>query len=241
MNVAAFLKMSYGIYLVASKSGDRVSGFVANTVFQVTSDPPKIAISCHKDNSSEKVIEESGVFSVSVLEKDTDAGLIGLFGYHTGNEDEKFERVEYITGVTGSPVILTHAIAWFECEVTEKFDLGSHLLIIGKVVGAEMPHPEKDPLTYEYFRKELKLLAPERSPTYIDKNKLKKEPEKPVETIPGKDPGGIYICSVCGYVYDPIIGDEDRGIPPGTPFEDLPEDWECPVCSAAKSLFISDN
>ena len=128
MNIAAFLKMSYGIYLVSSKKGEVVSGFVANTVFQVTSSPPEIAISCHKENSSARVIEESGIFSVSILEKDTDAGLIGLFGYHTGNEDEKFERVDYRIGVTGAPVILTHTIDYFECEVTNKFDLGSHNL-----------------------------------------------------------------------------------------------------------------
>jgi flavin reductase (DIM6/NTAB) family NADH-FMN oxidoreductase RutF/rubredoxin len=240
MNITAFLKMSYGIYLVSSKQGERISGFVANTVFQVTSFPPKIAISCHKDNSSANVIEESGVFSVSVLEKDTDAGLIGLFGYHSGNEDEKFERIDFKIGSTGSPVILTHAIAYFECQVEEKFDLGSHNLIIGKVIEAEMLHPEKDPLTYEYFRKELKMMAPERSPTFIDKNKLRKEPEKSVETKV-KETGNVYICSVCGYIYDPLIGDEERGIPPGTSFEDLPDNWECPVCSAAKSLFISEN
>ncbi|MFU8844508.1 MAG: rubredoxin [Bacteroidales bacterium] len=53
--------------------------------------------------------------------------------------------------------------------------------------------------------------------------------------------GGNYICTICAYVYDPEIGDPDRGIAPGTPFEDLPEDWVCPVCAAAKSFFISEN
>lgn len=46
-----------------------------------------------------------------------------------------------------------------------------------------------------------------------------------------------YQCSVCGYIYDPADGDEDGGIEPGTAFEDLPEDWECPVCGAPKSDF----
>lgn len=44
-------------------------------------------------------------------------------------------------------------------------------------------------------------------------------------------------CSVCGYVYDPEAGDPDTGIPPDTLFENLPEDWVCPVCGAAKDLF----
>ena len=46
-----------------------------------------------------------------------------------------------------------------------------------------------------------------------------------------------YRCSVCGYIYDPDEGDRDGGIEPGTAFEDLPEDWECPVCGAPKSDF----
>lgn len=46
-----------------------------------------------------------------------------------------------------------------------------------------------------------------------------------------------FVCSVCGYIYDPDVGDPDSGIAPGTPFEDLPEDWVCPVCGADKSMF----
>jgi len=46
-----------------------------------------------------------------------------------------------------------------------------------------------------------------------------------------------YVCSVCGYVYDPEVGDPDNDIPAGTAFEDLPEDWVCPLCGAGKELF----
>jgi rubredoxin len=46
-----------------------------------------------------------------------------------------------------------------------------------------------------------------------------------------------YECGICGYIYDPNIGDEDAGIPPGTSFEDLPDDWECPICGAPKEEF----
>ena len=44
-------------------------------------------------------------------------------------------------------------------------------------------------------------------------------------------------CTVCGYEYDPAKGDPDKGIAPGTPFDQLPEDWVCPVCSVGKELF----
>ena len=46
-----------------------------------------------------------------------------------------------------------------------------------------------------------------------------------------------YVCSLCGYEYDPAVGDEANGIPAGTPFENLPDDWECPICSAGKDMF----
>lgn len=46
-----------------------------------------------------------------------------------------------------------------------------------------------------------------------------------------------YVCEICGYIYDPEKGDPDSGIEPGTPFEDIPEDWSCPQCSATKSQF----
>ena len=46
-----------------------------------------------------------------------------------------------------------------------------------------------------------------------------------------------YKCTICGYVYDPVLGDPDSKIAPGTAFEKLPEDWVCPVCGAGKDVF----
>lgn len=256
MNLEAFFKMTYGLYLIASSHGDDRAGYIANTAFQVTASPAQIAISCHKDNTSARIIEESGVFSISVLEKETDAGLIGLFGYKSGNEKEKFDRVNYKTGKNGAPVILTHSTAYFECEVVDKFDVGSHYLFIGKVTEGEIIN-ESDPLTYDYFRNEMKLAAPERAPTYIDKSKLKSTEKDASREAPDKeeevaneqatapdaavDDGPNFICPICAYVYEPAIGDETQGIAPGTQFADLPDDWVCPICAAAKSVFIYEN
>lgn len=46
-----------------------------------------------------------------------------------------------------------------------------------------------------------------------------------------------YVCDVCGYEYDPTVGDPDNGIPAGTPFEELPDDWSCPLCGVGKDEF----
>ena len=47
-----------------------------------------------------------------------------------------------------------------------------------------------------------------------------------------------YLCDVCGYIYDEAVGDPDGGIAPGTPFEDIPDDWVCPECGATKAAFL---
>jgi len=59
----------------------------------------------------------------------------------------------------------------------------------------------------------------------------------PVGEIVIKTATGKYICTVCGYVYDPEVGDPKNGIPPGTAFEDLPDDWTCPRCGTDKTNF----
>jgi len=50
-----------------------------------------------------------------------------------------------------------------------------------------------------------------------------------------------YVCNVCGYVYDPAIGDDDNDIAPGTLFEDLPDDWVCPLCGVEKDQFEEES
>jgi len=50
-----------------------------------------------------------------------------------------------------------------------------------------------------------------------------------------------YVCNICGYVYDPAVGDPDSGVKPGTAFENLPADWVCPVCGASKADFSPEN
>lgn len=50
-----------------------------------------------------------------------------------------------------------------------------------------------------------------------------------------------YVCKLCGYIYDPAVGDPDNNVPPGTEFDKLPENWVCPVCGAGKEEFEPEN
>lgn len=237
MDIKAFFKLSYGLFVISSKYGDKINGYIANTAFQVTAEPPKLAISCHKDNLSSDIILKSKGFSISVLEKETDPDLIGLFGYNSGKNKNKFEQTNYKYGKTGMPVVLDNTIAYFECEVVDVIDVGTHYLFIGQVVEAESLN-ESEPITYAYYRNVKKGMAPKNAPTYVDKSKLKDE-VKP--TKENKADGQRFVCEVCSYVYDPAVGDELQNIPPGTPFSELPDDWVCPICAAAKSDFVSEN
>ncbi len=227
MNVKALFKITYGLYIISSKRGEKMNGYIANTVFQVTSEPPQIAIVCNKNNFTAKLIQESEVFSISVLQKETKPDLIGLFGYKCGKNTNKFEHINYAMGKTGAPIVLDDTISWFECEVVQNFDVGSHIIFIGRIINSDLLAEEKEPLTYSYYRNVKKGKAPKNAPTYIKEDVYEK-----VSTNKKR-----YKCLVCGHIYDPEEGDPESGIAPGTAFEDLPDDWTCPVCGAKKENF----
>ncbi|WP_372773275.1 flavin reductase [Mangrovibacterium sp.] len=244
MKLGAFHKLSYGLYLIASELDGKKAGYIANTVFQVTSKPPLLAISCHKDNNSTEVIRKSGMFSVSVLQKDLNVKIIGDFGFMSGNEIDKFSQVETITAKTGAPIVLNETVAWFDCEVRQEIDLGTHWLVIGEVLDSDLLS-ESDPLTYAWYREKYKMFSPKNSPTYLEKDLLDEEKraaddakgDDQSSTEPESDGEKPHVCMICGFVYDPEKGDPSMGIPPGTPFDDLPDDYKCPICNAGKDYF----
>lgn len=233
MNIEAFFKVTYGLYVIGAAYEGKRTGYVANTAFQVTAEPARFAISCSKDNYSIDIIRKSGAFSMSVLEKYESSEIIGLFGYKSASGVDKFAGIQYITGVTGSPIVVDKCIAWFECEVEQEVVLDTHVIFIGKLVANALLDEAKEPLTYSFYRDVRKGMAPKNAPTYIKKEEIF---ETTVEEDTPLD-GDIYSCDLCGYEYDPAEGDPERGIPPGTAFEDLPDDWTCPVCDADKEDF----
>lgn len=244
MNYKAFHKLSYGLYIIASEFEGNKAGYAGNTAFQVTSEPPQIAISCHKGNFTAGVICKSKLFSVSVLKKELSTSIIGEFGFMSGKEFDKFSNVGFQYFSTGIPVVTEASVAWLECKVVQEVDCGSHLLFIGEVLDSGILSDE-EPLTYEYYREKYRMLAPKNAPTYIDRNKLEGESEPigieikaAAETRKQEsETDKIFTCSICGYTYDPAEGDPTAGIPPGTPFSDLPDDYKCPVCNAGKEYF----
>lgn len=231
MNIEAFFKITYGLYIIASKHGHQLNGYIANTAFQVTADPPQIAISCSKNNYTCHMIEASNSFSISILSQHVKPDIIGLFGYHSGKDINKFEHIKYTTATTGAPIVTEDCLAWFDCRVNQSIDLGSHMLFIATIENNAILEESGIPLTYAYYHEVKKGKAPKNAPTYIDEAKLSSN------TSISQPHFKKYKCLACGYIYDPAIGDPETNIPPGTPFEALPDDWNCPTCGAHKAMF----
>jgi len=231
IDINALFKVSYGLYIVCSGDKNKGNGYISNTVFQVTANPPRFATCCSKDNYTAEFIKNSGAFSVSVLHQNTPTDIFGRFGYKSGKDSDKLEGMDIRYGETGVPIVLNESIAFLECKVVETHDLDTHLMFIAELIQSEVLDKTAEPITYLYYREVKKAVAPKNAPTYVDKSKLASEPGD-------KQESKKYKCTACGYIYDPEKGDPDGGIAPGTKFEDIPYNWVCPICGTEKEDFI---
>ena len=222
MNLTALHSISYGLYVIASQDGHRLNGQIANTVFQISNDPPTLAVSINKQNLTHEFVVNSRWFTVSVLSQQAPLSLIGQFGFKSGRDIDKFAGINYRTTSRGLPYLAEHALAWIEAELIQDIDVGTHTIFIGKIAGADVLG-QGSPMTYAYYHQVKRGGTPPSAPTHIKD-----------ERRTGMDK---YVCTVCGYEYDPAAGDPENDIEPGTGFEDLPDDWVCPVCGVGKDQF----
>ncbi|KPL14439.1 High molecular weight rubredoxin [candidate division WOR_3 bacterium SM1_77] len=228
MNLQTLNKLGYGLYIISSKHDDKYNGQIANAVFQTTADPATIAICINKQNLTHEYIENSRMFSVSILTRDTPMQFIGRFGFRCGRDFEKFKGITHKTGQQGTPIVIDHTTGYLECRVIDGIDLGTHKLFVGKLLDAETINDD-NPMTYDYYHQIKGGKSPKTAPTYISakKNDQSEEVVKMAK----------YKCTVCGYLYDPEKGDPDSEIKPGTSFDRIPDDWVCPVCGVGKDQF----
>lgn len=166
MNLKVLRNCTYGLYVIGSQKGDRLNGQIANTVFQVTSDPPTIAVSINKQNLTHEFISESKVFTASILSQDTPLSFIGYFGFKSGREVDKLKDVNYKLGETKAPIVLNHSVAYLEAKVINQVDVGTHTIFIGELVGADVLG-EGEPMTYAYYHQVKRGTTPKTAPSYI--------------------------------------------------------------------------
>ena len=161
----ALFQLTYGMFIVCAGSRDKFNGQICNTAIQVTSEPVKISICINKNNLTHQYIEESRVFTVSILEQDTPMEFIGRFGFRSGRDFNKFEGVNYKTGKSGAPVVLDYTLAYLEAELKDKLEVGTHTIFVGEVIGGEVLK-SGTPMTYAYYHQVKKGKVPKTAPHY---------------------------------------------------------------------------
>ncbi len=149
---SALFKISYGLFIVTSVKGERINGQIANTVFQITSEPMRVAVGINKSNLTHEFMQESGVLGITVLGQDGH-DLVRRFGYSSGRERDKFAGLEYFRATTGVPII-RGGIAFLEGQILrdKSVDVGTHTLFIADVIDGAVIE-DREPMTYAYFRK----------------------------------------------------------------------------------------
>ncbi|HEX3032681.1 MAG TPA: flavin reductase [Bacillota bacterium] len=150
---SALFKMTYGLYVLTSVSGDKINGQVCNSLVQVTSQPRQVTVGINKNNLTHGYIEESGIFAVTIVGQDGH-DLVRQFGFSSGRDKDKFAGFPYFKGeATGAPV-LEGGVSYLECRTNREktVDLGTHTLFVAEVIGGGLKG-DREPMTYAYYRK----------------------------------------------------------------------------------------
>ncbi len=213
MDINIFRKMSYGVYIVSSLDGERPTGCIANSIMQITSSPATVAVSVNHDNYTNGCIEKTGKFAFSIMAEDSDAGLIGNFGFRSGKDVDKFEHVDYEM-VQGIPVV-KYTCGYVVCKVINKMETATHTVFLGEVIDAGSYNGMGDAMTYAYYHNVVKGKSPKNAPTYL--------PENGDGSMVENEKKAKYTCQVCGYVHEGNA---------------LPEDFKCPICGVGADRFV---
>lgn len=184
MDKKIFRDINYGMYIVSSKDNKNV-GCVINTLVQITSENPVIAISLNKENYTNEVIKKTKRFAVSLLSEKTNPNTIAKFGFSSSKDTDKFAEVNYEI-VDDLPVITDEVCGYLVCEVINIIDVDTHDVIIAKVKDTKKL-TEISAMTYKYYHEVIKGQAPKKAPTYIEEET--KEDEE------------VWVCDICGYVH----------------------------------------
>lgn len=208
-----FRDISYGMYFLTSSYNDKKSGCVVNTFSQVNSVDNLVSISLNKDNYTSKIIKDRKLFGISIISNDTSKDAIGKFGYYSSCDVDKYNDINYKL-VDDIPVVMENVCSYVIVSVVDIIDCNTHDIIIGKVIKGDKVS-DKIPMTYKYYHEKLKGVSPKNAPTYVEDT--------------DSNNGSKYRCKICGYIYDDSIEKIS--------FEDLPDDWRCPLCGASKEMF----
>ena len=187
--------ISYGLFILTARDGDKLNGCVTNTLMQVTTSPNRVSITVNKDNYTHDMVLKTGEFNVSIFSEKAKFDTFKHFGFRTGREVDKFEDYPAPLAKNDIPYITDGTNGYISAKVIHSIDLGSHTLFIADVTDGQVL-TDVPSATYDYYHKNIK-------------------------ESPGKKASG-WICKICGYVH---------------PHEELPADFNCPLCKHPASDF----
>ena len=178
MDNACMRALTYGLFVICAREGDKDNGCITNTVGQVTTSPNQITLAVNKDNYTHGMIERTGQFSVSILSEKADFSLFQRFGFHSGRDTDKFAGFSGAKRAENGICYVTEGTNAYLCaKVTGKVDMGSHTLFLAEVTEGEVL--SKDPsATYAYYHSNIK--------------------PKPASTSKKT----VWRCVICGYEYE---------------------------------------
>ena len=186
VDLAAMSKLSYGLFILTAKEGNRDNGCVINTAIQVTEKPLRVSIAVHKANLTHDMIGKTGEFNVSILTERAPFRIFEQFGFHSGRDVDKFAScVDNDRTANGIRYLTRHTNGVISAKVTSSADCGTHSLFVADVTEAAVWSDEPS-VTYQY---------------YFDH--IKRKPPAWKEHQQG------FVCKICGYVYegDTLPGD----------------------------------
>ena len=177
MDKKAMYRLSYGLFVVTAKEGEKDNGCITNTVMQVTSAPNRISLAVNKENYTHDMILRTGKFLASVISEDASFDLFRHFGFQSGRDVDKFADFTDLkrTG-NGLYAVTKGTNAWISAKVIQSVDLGSHTLFLAEVEDAEVLS-DSPSATYAYYQ-----------------DHIKPKPEK-TKTVGWR-------CRICGYIYE---------------------------------------
>lgn len=165
MDNRAFYKLSYGLYIISTVFEGKTAACVVNTLEQITSQPPKVAVAINKGNNTAQTLLKSKVFAGVVLTESADIKLIGEFGFKSSATVDKFAGFEFAKDVNEVPYITQNVAARFSVQVTDTLDVGTHILFVGDVIDAEVLSNEQV-MTYAYYHSVKKGTTPPKASSY---------------------------------------------------------------------------
>ena len=217
MDLQVLRNLSYGMYIISTSFNNELAGCVVNTVVQITSSNPIIAVSVNKNNYTNTILKQSKRMAISILSTETSKETITNFGFYSQRNVNKFkDNYELINEV---PIIKDNLCGYLIGDIIDIIEAESHDIFLMRLTNIKNIS-DKNPMTYEYYQTNLKGKSSINAPTFID--------EKIENSSSNK-----YRCIICGHIYD----DSKEQVK----FEDLPDDWKCPVCGVSKDKFEKIN